>query len=79
MFDDRNACCLARIYIKVYSIREIRLESSRKAASVSVARARFSGENTLTSSSCNMYDICGGRIRRLIIYYIQYAITFAVI
>ena len=49
-FDGLSACCRARMYIDVHTVREMRPESSREAVSVSAAKARFSGENTLTSS-----------------------------
>jgi hypothetical protein len=62
----------------VHSQREVRPRLSREATSVSVASARFSGENTLTSSGCNTYDVCGGRMRRSTACSIQCAIIFAV-
>ena len=70
MFDDFKVVYLARTYIDVYLLRYMRLESIRKAASVSKASARFSGENTLISSGYNIYDVCGGNIRRSIVCYI---------
>lgn len=47
------AFSLARIYISVHSTRRIRLESSRHAASVSNAKARFNGPNTLIAAGGN--------------------------
>lgn len=50
IFDELSVDCLTRMYIDVYSLRRMRPRSSREAVSVLVASARFSGENTLTSS-----------------------------
>jgi len=47
-FNSLSVCCCARMYINVHSVREMRPELSREAVSVSAAKARFSGENTLT-------------------------------
>ena len=55
MFDNRNACSLAQIYIDVYSLHAMQLGSSRETALVSAASVCFSSENTLTSSGCSTW------------------------
>lgn len=54
IFPDTSALSRARMYIFVYSTRCIRPESSREAASVSAATARFKGEKAVTSRGCSM-------------------------
>jgi hypothetical protein len=66
------------MYIDVNSIHRMRIESSREAVSVNEVSARLSGENTPTSSGCRTYDVCGGKIRELIVCSMQRTITFAV-